>query len=159
MGPMWMLPAALRARIALIALLGIFLIPVSTSSLRGLTHVLTCEAAIEATLAIDTSTPDAAVLGSADTVSRGDETHELCDDLGASLDLTSTTDERAVLRLTIVNRSGTDWNGSIELQFGGTPLPITIGRVPARSTAEESVTLRVEPGRTYEVTGTLLIGP
>lgn len=159
MGPMWMLPAALRARIALIALLSIFLIPVSTSSLRGLTHVLTCEAVIEATLAIDTSTSDAAVLGSADTVTRGDETHELCDGLGASLELASTTDDRAELRLTIVNRSDTDWNGTIELQFGGTALPVSIGRVPARSTAEDSVTLRVEPGRTYEVSGTLLIGP
>src|SRR5687768_8689294 len=36
------MPPALRSRIALLVLLGTFLIPVGTSSLRGLAHVLTC---------------------------------------------------------------------------------------------------------------------
>ena len=37
------MPSALRAQVALIALLGVLLIPIGTSSLRGLTHILTCQ--------------------------------------------------------------------------------------------------------------------
>jgi hypothetical protein len=156
---MWMLPAALRARIALITLLGLFLIPVTTSSLRGLTHVLTCRADIVATLSIDTSTDAAAVLGSADRVVRGAEEADSCDDVSVQLDLASTTGDRAELTLEVTNRSGFDRNGSVELQFSGVDIPINVGRIAARSTETEAVTLRVRPDRTYEVTGTLLLGP
>ena len=41
------MPSILKSRIAIVALLAVFLIPVGTSSLRGLTHVLTCEAEVE----------------------------------------------------------------------------------------------------------------
>ena len=153
-----MLPAALRARIALITLLGLFLIPVTTSSLRGLTHVLTCRADIDATLAIDTSTDAAAVLGSADRVTRGDDEKQ-CEEVSVQLDLASTTGDRAELTLEITNRSGNDRNGSVELRFSGVDIPVTVGRIPARSTETESVTLRVRPDRSYQVTGTLLLGP
>jgi hypothetical protein len=37
-----MQPNILRSRVALVALLVIFLIPIGLSSLRGLTHILTC---------------------------------------------------------------------------------------------------------------------
>src|SRR3546814_12466213 len=39
---MRLMPSALRAQVALIGLLAVLLIPIGTSSLRGLTHILTC---------------------------------------------------------------------------------------------------------------------
>lgn len=41
------MPSILKSRIALVALIGVFLIPIMSSSLRGLTHVLTCEGSVE----------------------------------------------------------------------------------------------------------------
>ncbi|MGH2809124.1 MAG: hypothetical protein ACRDKT_17810, partial [Actinomycetota bacterium] len=37
------MPPILRSRLALVALMGAFLIPIGMSSLRGLTHVLSCK--------------------------------------------------------------------------------------------------------------------
>src|SRR3546814_7832459 len=37
------MPSALRAQVALVGLLAVLLIPIGTSSLRGLTHILTCQ--------------------------------------------------------------------------------------------------------------------
>ena len=50
---MWLLPMALRAKMATVILLGIFFIPFATSDLRGLTHVLTCSDAVSASLLVD----------------------------------------------------------------------------------------------------------
>ncbi|MGH9195829.1 MAG: hypothetical protein ACRD1T_08825, partial [Acidimicrobiia bacterium] len=41
------MPTSLRSRLAFIALLGAFLIPLGLSSLRGLEHVLTCDQSAE----------------------------------------------------------------------------------------------------------------
>lgn len=161
---MWMLPTALRARIALVTLLGIFLVPVSTSSLRGLTHVLTCSEAIPAALSIDTTgRTDGAVLGSADTVTRTDAdrpgSDELCGGLEVDFSLASAAGDRAEVVVTVGNRSGVDWHGSVELRLGGASVPLAIGRVPAGATRSDTVGVRIDPGRSYEISGTLLIGP
>src|SRR3546814_14502045 len=37
------MPSALHAQVALVGLLAVLLIPIGTSSLRGLTHILTCQ--------------------------------------------------------------------------------------------------------------------
>ena len=47
------MPSALRAQVALIALLGVLLIPIGTSSLRGLTHILTCQESAAAPFSIE----------------------------------------------------------------------------------------------------------
>ena len=41
------MPSILRSRVALAALIGVFLIPIVGTSMRGLTHVLTCEDQVE----------------------------------------------------------------------------------------------------------------
>ena len=155
---MWMLPTSLRARIAMVTLLAIFLIPLATSTLRGLTHVLTCEAEVEATLIIDSTVDDDAVLLSADTITAEDEAG-LCDGLIVDLQLASTTAEEATVAIEITNRSDTDWQGSVELAFSGIDVPVAIGSIDAGDTATDTVDLAIEPGRDYEIRGTLLIGP
>ncbi|WP_436795672.1 hypothetical protein [Actinospongicola halichondriae] len=153
-----MLPTSLRARIAMVVLLGIFLIPVANSSLRGLTHVLTCQARVEASLEIDTTTADETVLLSADTITADDE-KGLCGGLDVDLQLASTTTDEAFVVVEISNGTDVDWQGSVELEFSGTAVPVAIGAIDAGETASDTVTLRIEPGRTYEIRGTLLIGP
>lgn len=155
---MWMLPTSLRARIALVTLLGIFLIPVANSTLRGLTHVLSCEATIDATLQIDNTAGDDSVLLSADTITP-DEDDGLCGGLTVDLQLASATDDEAAVLIEIGNDTDVDWQGSIELEFSGVAVPVAIGDIPAGETATDTIILQIEPDRTYEISGTLLIGP
>ena len=155
---MWMLPTSLRARIALVTLLGIFLIPVANSTLRGLAHVLTCEATVDATLQIDNTVGDDNVLLSADTITADDE-DGLCGGLAVDLQLASTRDDSADIVIEIVNDTEVDWQGSIELELSGITVPVAIGDIGAGETATDTVTLSIEPARTYEISGTLLIGP
>ena len=142
----------------MVTLLGIFLIPLATSSLRGLSHVLTCEAEVEATLIIDNTVDDDAVLLSADSITADDEAG-LCDGLIVDLQLASTTAEQATVAISISNDTDTDWQGSIELAFTGIDVPVAIGAIDAGETATDTVALAIEPGRDYEIRGTLLIGP
>ena len=157
---------AIRARIAVIVLLGIFLIPVTTSSLRGLTHVLSCEESVVATLTVDTTSEagGGAVLGSSDNVTRdpgGEEAgvDELCGGLIVGLELANTTEDRAEVEVTLTNHTDSDWRGSVELRFAGADIPVAIGRVRAGTTESDLVSLRIRPGRSYEISGTLLLGP
>lgn len=142
----------------MVTLLGIFLIPVANSTLRGLTHVLTCEAAVDATLQIDNTVGDDSVLLSADTITADDE-DGLCGGLTVDLQLASTTEDAADVVVEIVNDTDVDWQGSVELEFSGISVPVAIGDVAAGETATDTITLNIEPDRTYEISGTLLIGP
>ncbi len=142
----------------MVTLLGIFLIPLATSSLRGLTHVLTCEATVDATLEIDNTAGDDTVLLSADSIT-ADDVDGLCGGLDVDLQLASTTDDEAVVAIEITNDTDVDWQGSVELEFSGIAVPVAIGAIDAGRTATDTVTLNIEPGRTYEISGTLLIGP
>lgn len=158
---MWLLPMSLRAKMAAVILLGIFFIPFATSDLRGLTHVLTCTDAVSASLLVDdtaeaTGSP---VLGSAESVTRDEEGLGLCGGLEVDMQLTSAQNGRAEVLVAITNATEHDWKGSIELRFDGTPVPIAIGSIDAGATERDTVDLRVQSGRAYEITGTLLIGP
>ena len=158
---MWLLPMALRAKMATVILLGIFFIPFATSDLRGLTHVLTCTDAVSASLLVDDTADsgDSPVLGSADTVTRDDVGLGLCGGLEVDLQLTSAQDGRAEILVAVTNATEHDWKGSIELRFDDTPVPVAIGSIAQGATERDTVELRVKQGEAYEITGTLLIGP
>ena len=155
---MWLLPMSLRAKMASVMLLGIFFIPFATSDLRGLSHVLTCQDQVTATLLINND-QDQPVLGSSDSVSRDEVGLGLCGGLEVNLQVTSTRGDRANVLVAITNTTKDDWQGTVELHFGSTPVPLAIGSIAAGDTESDSVELRVHAGRTYDVTGTLLIGP
>jgi len=157
---MWLLPMALRAKMAAVVLLGIFFIPFATSDLRGLTHVLSCSDEVRTSLYVDGGTDDGgAVLGSADSVTREDAGLGLCGGLEVDLQLTSTQGDRAEVLVSIANTSDNRWQGSVELDFEGAPVPVSIGSIGPGATETDSVEVRVPAGRSYEITGTLLIGP
>ena len=164
------MPSALRAQVALVVLLAILLIPIGTSSLRGLTHVLTCNEEAAADFSVN-SGGDAAVTSSV-TITRGDANdgttnaegdvtvNELCG--GLTLDLavgTAPQADRFPVTLTITNNSAYGWRGSVQMQLDNTDIPITIGRIDAGGVAKNTFELRVDPDRRYDLKGSLLIGP
>ncbi len=150
------MPAALRTALARVLLLGVFLIPIGLSSLRGLSHLLTCREQVAApfqVLIIDGQ----AVVTSAEVITPGDE-GLVCG--GLDVDLTAATRPGGVVEVTVPIRNLTeaDWRGSVQLDVGGTRVPVDLGRVDAGETRRRQIELRL-PEETAEFSGVLLIGP
>ncbi len=156
---MWLLPLSLRAKMASVVLLGIFFIPFATSDLRGLSHVLSCTDAVSASLFVDNVQDDETILLSADSITAEEVGLGLCGGLEVDLQLTSAENGRADVLVAITNATEHDWQGTVELRFEDTPVPVAIGAIDAGDTETDVVELRVRSGRDYEITGTLLIGP
>ena len=150
------MPPGLRSRIALVALLGAFLIPIGTSSLRGLTHVLTCRSQekIDFTLINEGGEP---TIVSSKVYERGEEAG-VCGGLVLDMGAGPAGVGRVQISLPIENTSEFDWQGTVRLQLGGSTVPVDVGKIPAGSSRTERVTVKVDPGQ-LNVDGSLLIGP
>jgi hypothetical protein len=152
------MPSALRSRIALFALLGAFLIPIGMSSLRGLTHVLTCQAQEDApfTMIIPEDGGDP-LIQSSTFIERGDEAG-LCGGLSLELGARIVGPTKILLEVPIANNSESDWRGTVKLVLGKTSFPVDIGEIAAGETETDEVTVSLKPGA-FELNGSLLIGP
>ncbi len=143
---------------ALVLLLGIFLIPIGTSSLRGLTHVLTCRepANVPFTIVIPESGP--ATILSSTTIERGEE-RGLCGGLRVNPSVGNEAPGRLRITLAITNETRFAWRGTVQLRVGDTTIPADIGRIAAGATGTDTLhDVRIDPG-THEIDAALLIGP
>lgn len=150
------MPSGLRSRIALVALLGAFLIPIGTSSLRGLTHVLTCRDSEEIAFTLINEGGDPTIVSSK-VYERGAEAG-VCGGLILDMGAAPGGPGQVQISLPIENTSEFDWQGTVRLQLGGTTVPVDVGKIPAGATRTEKVTVKVDPGQ-LNVDGSLLIGP
>lgn len=150
------MPSILRSRLALLALLGAFLIPIGMSSLRGLTHVLTCneEAKQPFTVIVTDGQPE--VLSSI-RIGRED-TGRLCGGLSLETQARAGGPGEIELILPITNHTDVLWRGTVSVVVGRTTIPVDIGEVPAGETRSDSIDLDLREGTT-ELSGSLLIGP
>lgn len=151
------MPPALRSRIALVVLLGTFLIPIGMSSLRGLTHLLTCQDEAEIPFTLIVPEDGAPVIVSSNVIER-DAPEGVCGGLVLDMGVGPSDPGRVQLRLPITNNTDYDWQGSVSLQLGDTAVPVDIGEIRAGETKSDTITVRVDPGE-LEVNGSLLIGP
>ena len=133
-------------------LLGVFLIPITVSSLRGLTHVLTCDADVRTPFTVDTDTATSSA-----RFERGDPSG-LCGGLQLNMAVGQVRDDRVRLTLPITNTSEYTWKGSVELRIGGYAVPVDIGEIEAGATEVDSIDIKVDKDAT-EINGSLLIGP
>lgn len=157
------MPSALRAQVALIGLLAVLLIPIGTSSLRGLTHILTCRERSATPFTVQVPEEGPPVILSSTVIERDPSgevvSQEVCGGLTLDLIMGSRVENRADVTLAITNSSDYGWRGSVQLRLGDLPIPIDIGKIDAGSTATDDFELRLDTGRTYEITGNLLVGP
>ena len=151
------MPSALRSRLALFALLGAFLIPIGMSSLRGLTHVLTCKEAAETPFTLITPEGMEPQLLSSSRIT-ADTEEFLCGGLSLNMGARSQGPGRVDMILPITNHSEYLWQGTVTLVVGDTSIPADIGKIPAGETRTDTLELTLEPGE-LEVNGSLLIGP
>lgn len=151
-------PPILRSRLALLGLLGIFLIPLSLSSLDGLTHVTTCREATNAPFTLQVPDRGEPLVTSAATLTP-DQAKGLCG--GLNLDIAVGADRRpGRVRVTMPITNNTDhtWRGSVKLVIGGITVPVSIGEIEPGETEADSVSVKIDPG-IHELEGSLLIGP
>ncbi len=157
------MPSALRAQVALIGLLAVLLIPIGTSSLRGLTHILTCRDQSATPFSVDVPEDGPPTISSSTVIERDPDgevvTNEVCGGLVLDLVMGSRVEDRTDVTLRITNNSDFGWRGSVQLKLGGTTIPIDIGEIPAEGTAEDDFQLRLDGGRRYDIAGSLLVGP
>ena len=157
------MPSALRAQVALIGLLAVLLIPIGTSSLRGLTHILTCRDRAATPFSIDVPEEGPPTISSSTVIERDPsgevKSSEVCGGLTLDLVMGSRREDRADVTLLITNDSEFGWRGSVQLRLGDTPIPIDIGEIDAGTTAQDEFELRLDAGRRYEIQGNLLVGP
>jgi hypothetical protein len=151
------MPSSLRSRLALIALIGAFLIPIGMSSLRGLTHVLTCKESAESPFTLITPEGMEPQLLSSTRITKDDEEF-LCGGLTLNMGARSEGPGQVSMILPITNNSEYVWQGSVTLVVGDTSIPADIGEIPAGETRTDTLELELDPG-TLEVNGSLLIGP
>lgn len=157
---MWLLPMSLRAKMALVTLLGIFFVPFAMSDLRGLSHVLTCDEAVTTSLFVQAAeSAEETILLSADSTTVETAGLGLCDGLVVDLQLVAVDGDTADVLVDITNTSEFDWQGTIDIDFDGTPIQVAIGSIDAGATESDTVEFNVDAGRSYEITSTLLIGP
>ncbi|MBV8959999.1 MAG: hypothetical protein JOZ37_01175 [Actinobacteria bacterium] len=146
------MPPILRSRLALAALLGVFLIPIGMSSLRGLTHVLTCREHTNVPFSVDIPT-----ITSSQRITRN-EPLQLCGGLSLNLAVKSLSVDKVQVRLPITNNTKYTWQGSVSLKVSGTSIPVRVGEVKPGRTVVNNIDVKVAKG-TDTIDGSLLIGP
>jgi len=146
------MPPILRSRLALAALLGVFLIPIGMSSLRGLTHVLTCREHTNVPFSVNIPT-----ITSSQRITRN-EPLQLCGGLSLNLAVKSISADKVQVRLPITNNTKYTWQGSVSLKVSGTSIPVRIGEVKPGHTSSDTIDVKVAKG-TDTIDGSLLIGP
>ena len=152
------MPSVLRAKMALVALFAILLIPIYTSSLRGLTHVLTCEEQTDAEFAVQVDDEGQAILSSSQVITRETD-RSLCGGLVVDFIVGTVEPGEVEIEMSITNTSEDDWHGTVGLEFDGIDIPVGIGAIEAGGVASETVAARISNGRAYVIEGRLLIGP
>lgn len=152
------MPQALRTQMALVLMLGVFLVPIGMSSLRGLTHVLTCDQTDTKVFTLQSEGDETIDTGS--QVIERDAAGEVEDPKVCGLDVSIRVGEaegdNRQLVLDITNPTEDNWRGTIELEVDSTSVPIAIGEIDAGTTATKTIDLRVD---SEELSGKLLIGP
>lgn len=144
---------------ALFSLVGVFLIPISMSSLRGLTHVLTCEEAVATPFTLVIPPPELGppTLLSSTRIERG-KPDTLCGGLLLEMGARVHREQGVAMVLTLRNESRFQWQGTVTLVLNDTSIPVPIGSVPAGERVREIVPF-TPPEGVNELAGALLIGP
>jgi hypothetical protein len=151
------MPPILRSRIALLALMGAFLIPIAMSSLRGLTHILSCEEASKQPFTVVVTKDGQPEVISSSRITKGD-TNELCGGLTLDTKARSAGPGQITIVTSITNGTKYGWRGTVALAVGDTTIPVDIGTIEPHQTESDSIDFHLDEG-TSEVGGSLLIGP
>lgn len=152
------MPLSQKSFLALAALLAAFLIPLLSSSLRGLTHVLTCQEQAQTPFTVEITGSGPPRVISSTTITRGEE-ELLCGGLNLDLRARGAGQDSVDMIVSIGNATESLWRGTVSLAIeGGPTIPVDIGQIPPGETRSDTVELSFRPG-VHDLNGSLLIGP
>jgi hypothetical protein len=150
-------PSVLKSRIALFVMMGTFLIPIGMSSLRGLTHVLTCREEVKTPFTLIIPEQGRPQISSSQRITPGDT--GLCGGLALDLRAGGAGSNKVLITVIINNRTEDLWKGTVSLNVEGVGvIPVNIGSIGPGGTASDQLPLKLKPG-SHELGGSLLIGP
>ncbi|MHB1854087.1 MAG: hypothetical protein ACYCSJ_10980 [Acidimicrobiales bacterium] len=152
-----MKPSLQRAA-AIIGFFAVFLIPIATSSLGGLTQLVTCKAteAVGFTLVVPSHGEPTII--TSESLQKGRPAAAGCPGLKLRLEAGFAHSGSLFLQLSIHNNTHYAWEGTVVVHLGSLTLPVPIGRIPAGHVGSSRV--NVNPGvGAHEVDGQLLVGP
>jgi hypothetical protein len=152
-----LVPALLRSRLALVALFVVFLIPVTQSSLRGLTHVLSCTERVDTPFQVILLEGEEPIVTGSSVIS-ADDPATLCGGLDVQIGAGPSETADIEVIITVDNQSETNWFGTVELGVVGVRVPVDIGRIDAGSSEQRRISLKLPEG-VSEFGGSLLVGP
>lgn len=142
---------------ALFGLLGAFLIPLGISSLKGLTHILTCEQSAKTPFTIIIGGSGQPQISSSTKIRPGEK--GLCNGLALDTRVGAAGIGRVRMIVAITNNTDLVWRGSVELELQGeTSFPVDIGEIDPHKTVSDELDLKL-PAGSHEMEGSLLIGP
>jgi hypothetical protein len=141
-------------------MLGAFLIPIGTSSLRGLTHVLTCqERAKTPFTVVFEEGQDPTILSATGQITAKDPAEEsICGGLSLDLGVSQAEPGRVAVHVPITNNGEFEWRGTVALKAGDATIPVSIGSIKPGVTEKDTIEIRLKSGET-QLDGSLLIGP
>ena len=151
------MPTTLWTRMAFVSLFGVLLIPVALSSMRGLSHTLTCSEQVESPFQVVLA-PDAAPVITGATVLMPGAEEGLCGGLLVSVEVVAFEDGQVEVTVPITNTTENDWFGTVQFEIAGTRIPLDLGRVRAGESRQAGFVLNLPEGVT-EFDGRLLVGP
>jgi hypothetical protein len=150
-----------RHRLPLIVLAALFLIPIGTSSLRGLTHLLTCADEVGMPFSIQPGMfeGDPPIVTSSRVLEQGQDPR-VCGALVIDLSARAYDEQREAVEMAvaITNASDRPWRGTVQIVLGTRPIPLEVGRIDAGESVVRTVWASASGDR-LDVDGTLLIGP
>ncbi len=151
------MPTILRGRIALVLAFAVLLIPVFQSSLRGLTHVLTCSEQVAQPFIVQIAADGSATILSSTSITPGQD-KGVCGGLVLTMGVQADDPGAVEVILPITNTTDDTWRGTVGLDIGDTSLPVSIGEIGPGETREDRIRVRFDEG-THELQGSVLIGP
>ena len=146
---------ALRSRIAVAGLLGVFLIPLVHSA-TGRTHALTCRRDLAA-VSLKVGPDGTVAVGSATGVRRNDgpkprttvfASPSVCGGLLPSVAVHTDTARAIRLEMGISNRTVHRWHVTMRVQVGDSQVPIDLGALKSGESRSPSLRIDLGPGTT-----------
>lgn len=145
------------SRVALAMLVGSFLIPLSTTTLRGMHHLVSCTDEVDQTFAVTAIDSLRAVITGSTSVVREPPTGE-CSAVDMNMQVRPDGKGFILISMPVVNRTDRPWNTSVILRLDGLKTTVRVGRVQPGDTFTKALRVRLTT-ELQSITGTLVVGP
>ena len=145
------------SRVALAMLVGSFLIPLSTTTLRGMHHLVSCTDAVDQTFAVTAIDSLRAVITGSTSVVREPPTGE-CSAVDMNMQVRPDGKGFILISMPVVNRTDRPWNASVVLRLDGLQTMVRVGRIHPGDTYTKDLRVRLTT-ELQSITGTLVVGP